>query len=163
MGRTEPRRRFDRPLGVLVLELLRAERAGSGMQSALIVTIADEARNPGEDIIEGFVGHRVGSSGLERLHEALGLGAVIGIAAPAHGAGETAGNRHVAITLRGVLRAPAGMMHAARRRLAPFDRSPQSGDRQARVDRTADGLAGDQARPGIEDDGGVDEAYGNAP
>ena len=49
-------------------------------------------------------------------------------------------------------------VHAAGRRLAPFDGNLEGGNRQAGVDRPADGIADDPARPGVEDDGDVDEA-----
>jgi hypothetical protein len=62
------------------------------------------------------------------------------------------------VDLGGILRAAIGMVNAARRLLSAIDGSPQGGDRQARIDRPADGVADDQARPGIEDDGDVDEA-----
>jgi hypothetical protein len=56
------------------------------------------------------------------------------------------------------LRAAIGMVNAAWRWLSPIDGSPQGGDRQARIDRAADSIADDQARPCIEEDGDVDEA-----
>ena len=83
---------FDRLPGV-VLELLRAEIAERGMEPPGVVDLVDEARKVGGDVVEGLVGHRVDRLDLERLHEALGLGVVVGIAAPAHRADEAVAAR----------------------------------------------------------------------
>src|SRR5512147_696820 len=50
------------------------------------------------------------------------------------------------------------MVDATWWRPSPVDCRLQSRHRQARVDRAADGVADDQARPGVENDGDVDEA-----
>jgi hypothetical protein len=50
------------------------------------------------------------------------------------------------------------MVNAAGKWLSPADGRSQGGDRQARINRAANGVADDQARPSIEDDGDVDEA-----
>jgi hypothetical protein len=55
------------------------------------------------DVFEGFVGHRVDRLDLHRLHEALRLGIVIWISAPAHRADEAVRGEDLAITLSGVL------------------------------------------------------------
>ena len=65
---------FDRRPGVVILELLRAEIAQGGMETASVVDLVDESRKIVSDIFEGFVGHRIDGFDLERLHEALGLG-----------------------------------------------------------------------------------------
>ena len=63
-------------------------------------------------VLEGFVCHQIHGFDLECLHEALGLGVVVGIAAPAHGAGETVLLQDGAIVFGGILRPTVGMMHA---------------------------------------------------
>lgn len=55
------------------------------------------------------------------------------------------------------LRAAVGMMSHARRRLSPVNGRLQGCHRQPCVDRPTDGVTDDQPRPGIEDDGDVDE------
>jgi hypothetical protein len=60
--------------GVAVLELLRAEIAQSGVETAAVVDLVDESRKVLGDVCEGFVGHRIDGFDLERLHKALGLG-----------------------------------------------------------------------------------------
>src|SRR5271154_6155047 len=65
------------------LELLRAEIAERRMQSALVVDLLDEAGKILNDIFERFVCHRIDRLDLHGFHEALHLGVVIRIAAPA--------------------------------------------------------------------------------
>ena len=69
---------------MLIFELLRAEIAERGVQSACVVDLIDEARKVGRDVLEGLVGHRIDGLDLECLHEALCLGVIIGIAAAPH-------------------------------------------------------------------------------
>src|SRR5262245_4392161 len=64
---------------------------------------------------------RKGGFDLECLHEALDLGVVVGIAAPAHGAGETVLLQDGAIVFGGILRPTVGMMHATPWRIAGAD------------------------------------------
>jgi hypothetical protein len=59
------------------------------------------------------------------------------------------------------LRSTIAVMHAAGRRLSRVDGRAQGGQRQPDVDRAADGITDDPARPGVEDDGNVDEARGD--
>jgi len=54
-------------------------RAGQRDQTARA-----ESRKIISDVIEVFIGHRIDSLDLERLHEALRLGIVVRVAAPAH-------------------------------------------------------------------------------
>ena len=58
------------------------------MQPTGVVDLIDEAGQIGHDVAERLVGHRVDRLDLQRLHEAFGLGIVIGVCAPAHGAFE---------------------------------------------------------------------------
>src|SRR5271168_3667733 len=89
--------------GVAVLELLRAEIAQSGMETASVVDVVDEPWKVLGDVGEGFVGHRIDGFDLERLHEALGLGVVIGIASAPHRADKAAAKQGFPIGLSGVL------------------------------------------------------------
>jgi Retinal pigment epithelial membrane protein len=63
-----------------------------------------KCRKVGGHALEGFVIHQIDRLDFKRLHEALGLGIVIGIATSAHGADETMFGQQVAIGLGGVLR-----------------------------------------------------------
>ena len=60
-----------------------------------------------------------------------------------------------------VLRAAVRVVDAAGRRPSLFDGCAQGGQCQPDVDRSADSVTDDLARPGIEDDGDVDEAGGD--
>src|SRR5215471_15447917 len=79
---------FDRLPGVVILVLRGAQITQRGVESAVVVDLVDEAWKVSCNILEGFVGHQIHSFDLECLHEALGLGIIIRIAAPAHGADE---------------------------------------------------------------------------
>ena len=149
---------FARQLGVLLLELRRAEITERGMQTLRVVDLIDEVRKVGGDILHGFIVHQVDGLDLKRLHEALGSGIVIWIASPAHRTDQPMASKELTIRSRGVLRSAIGMMDTARRRLPPSDCRPQRCHRQARVDRAADRIADDTAGPSIEDHGNVDEA-----
>src|ERR1700737_2269776 len=74
--------------------------------------LVDEAGKVGCDVLEGFVCHQIHGLDLQCLHEALGLGVVVGVSAPAHGAGETMLLQDGAIVFGGILRSTVGMMHA---------------------------------------------------
>jgi Phosphoadenosine phosphosulfate reductase family len=68
--------------------------------------------------IEVYDAWITGRKGIDRLdlygfHEALRLGVVVRIAAPAHRADEAVDDQQVAIAFRCILRAAVGMMHAA--------------------------------------------------
>jgi len=69
------------------------------VQSADVVDLIDKAWKVGGDIFERLVIHRIDGLDLKRLHKALGLGIVLGIAAPAHGADETIFGEYVAVGL----------------------------------------------------------------
>jgi hypothetical protein len=60
-----------------------------------------------------------------------------------------------------VLRPAVGMEHAAGKRLAQRHRPFERGDGMASVEAAADRVADDAARPGVENDGEVDEAGGD--
>src|SRR5208337_1407504 len=149
---------FDRWPGVAVLELLRAQVAQSGVETAGVVDLVDETRKILCDVGEGFVGHRVDGFDLERLHEALRLGIVVRIAAPAHRADQAVAKQGFPIALRSVLRTAVCVMDATWRRLSPLDRGVERGKRQADIDRAADCIADRSPRPGVEDHRNIGEA-----
>ena len=99
-------------LGVSILVLRGAQIAQRRVESSGVVNLVDEAGKVSCDVLEGFVCHQIHGFDLECLHEALGLGVVVGIAAPAHGAGETVLLQSGAIVIGGILRPTVGMMHA---------------------------------------------------
>jgi hypothetical protein len=105
-----------------------------------------------------LVGHRINRFDLQRLHEAFGFGVIVGIAAPAHRTDEAMPIEGLPIGLRGVLRAAVRGMKAAGRRSAVLDCGVQSGERQPDIDGSADGVANDPARPGVENHRDINEA-----
>lgn len=108
------------------------------MQAALIVNIVDEPGKLFGDFIEGLERH-------ERLHEALRLGVVVRVSAPAHRADQVMGRQQSLIDTRGVLRSAVGMMNAPRLRAPSRDRHLQRGEREPRVYRSADRITDDAA------------------
>jgi hypothetical protein len=60
-----------------------------------------------------------------------------------------------------VLRSAVGMENAARKRLAQRHRTLERGDGMTGVETAADRVADDAARPGVENDGEIDEAGGD--
>jgi len=96
------------------------------------------------DIVEGFERHRVDRLDLQGFHQAFGLGIVVRIAFAPHRTDQAVGAQCFAIDFGGILRAAIGMVNAASRWLSPIDGSFQGSDRQAGVDRAADGVADDQ-------------------
>ena len=73
------------------------------MEPLGVVDFVDEAGNVRRDVLEGLVGHEVDGLDLERLHEALGLGVVVRIAAAAHRADETVLVQQLSVGFRRVL------------------------------------------------------------
>ena len=80
------------------------------MQSALVVDLLDEARKILNDVFERFVCHGIDRLDFHGFHEALRLGVVIRIAAPAHRADEAVDGQQVAIALRCILRAADALL-----------------------------------------------------
>ena len=58
----------------------------------------DEARKIDDDVLEGFVGHQVHRLYLQCFHEALRLGVIVWIAAPAHRSDEAMIGEELAYT-----------------------------------------------------------------
>jgi hypothetical protein len=75
-----------------------------------------KCRKVGGHALEGFVIHQIDRLDFKRLHEALGLGIVIGIATSARGADETMFDQQAAIGLGGVLRTAIRVADATLRR-----------------------------------------------
>ena len=59
------------------------------MKPANVVNVVNEAWKISGYILEGFVIHQIDGLDLQRLHEALGLGIVVGVPTPIHRADET--------------------------------------------------------------------------
>src|SRR5260221_6149019 len=85
-------------------------------------------------------------------------GVVVGIASSTHRADQAVVLENVAVGCRGVLRTAIGMMNASGGRPAGADRRLQRRNREPRIDRAADAIADNLARPGIEDGCQVDES-----
>src|SRR6267154_42313 len=71
-GWTASGRGFDRPLGVMFLELRWAQISERGVESSGVVDLVDEARRIGGHVFEGLVFHQADGFDLQRLHKALG-------------------------------------------------------------------------------------------
>jgi hypothetical protein len=91
-------------------------------------------------------------------HEALGLGVVVGIAAPPHGTDEAVVGEDIAVGFGSVLRPAIRVMNAALRRLPYAQSRLQRRNGNAGIDRAADRVANDAARPGIKECCQIDEA-----
>ena len=157
-GRTVSGRGFDRPLGVLVLELYAAQVSERGVEPSLIVDLVDEAGKVGRDVPESFASHRVYRLHLQRLHEALGFGVVVRISAPAHRTNEAVIGQELPVELGRALGSAVGMMHATSSWPPHSDGGFERRCREPGVDRAADGVPHHATRPGVEDNGQIDEA-----
>ena len=120
------------------------------MEPSIIVDMVDEARKMVHDIGERLERHRVDAFNLQRLHKALRLGVVVRIPTPPHRADETMSREKLAIGPSRVLGAAVGVMKSAGRRFSTLDGGAEGSQRQPGVDGSADGIADDAARPGIE-------------
>src|SRR5207244_13606321 len=87
-----------------------------------------------------------------------GLGVVVGIAAPAHGAGETVLLQDGAIVFGGILRPTVGMMHATPWRIAGADGGLECSNGEPCSDRAADGVTADPTHSSHEDRNQVEKA-----
>lgn len=101
------------------------------MEALLVVDLRDEAVDAATGVIEVDESLAVDLFGLERLHEAFGLGVVEGIARPAHAEGDVTIGKPLAVGDGGVLHAAIGMMdQAATRRSSRGDGFLQRSDRK---------------------------------
>ena len=101
------------------------------MQPLLVVDIGDEAIDPASGIAEIDEGRSIDLFGLERLHEAFGLGVVERIARSAHADGDVAIGQPLAVGDGGVLHAAIGVMdEAAGLRLSGVEGFVQRGNRK---------------------------------
>ena len=82
----------------------------------------------------------------------------VGIAAPAHGAGETVLLQGGAIVIGGILRPTVGMMHATPWWIAGADGGLECSNSEPCIDRAADGVTYDATGPSIEDRSQVHKA-----
>lgn len=149
---------FDHQPDTLILELLRGQVAQRRVEPTPVVDVVDEAGKVVRHIGEGLVGHGIDGLDLQRLHEAFGLGIVVGVAAPSHRADQAMRIEDFAIGFCGVLRSAIGVVDAAGRRFPGLDRGLQCRNGQTGIDRSADGIANDPPRPSVEDDGDIGEA-----
>lgn len=89
---------------------------------------------------------------LERLHEQLALGVVVGVAAPAHADLDAVGFEQIGIISRCILHTAVGVMHQAGNGFPCSQRHLPGLDRQRRLQRTAQRPSDDFARECIQDD-----------
>src|SRR5207248_11407324 len=98
----------------------------------------------GGDIFAGLVIHQIDGLDLECLHEALGLGVVVGIAAPPHGTDEAVVGEDIAVDLGSVLRPAIRVMNAALRRLPYAQSRLQRRNGNVGIDRAANRVANER-------------------
>jgi hypothetical protein len=123
-----------------------------------VVDILDEGADAVAGVFEVGVGRAVGFLGFERLHEAFGLGVVVGIAWPAHGALKASLVEPRCVLARSVLDAAIGVVDEASRRIARFDRLVERVLGQARREMVVERPSHPSAREGVDDDGEIDES-----
>src|ERR1700686_721157 len=112
-----------------------------------IIDVFDEARQRRDDIVESLVLHQVDLLDLECLHEALGLGVVVWVAASTHRTLEAVLGKLGAIIFGGIVRTAIGVMDAPSRRPARGDGGSQRSQRQTYIDPLADRLADNSPGP----------------
>ena len=132
------------------------------MQSSSIVYLLDEDRQSPGDIGEGLVAREIDFLDLQRLHEALRPGIMVGIADAAHRSAQAGSLQRFAIQLRRVLAAPVGVMDAAGRRPPACDSGLQGGQGERRVQALRQGVTDDLPAAGIKDDREVAKALRDA-
>ena len=144
---------------MLILKLSRAQIALRRVQSAGVVHV-DEFREVVADILERLVSHQIDGFDLERLDQALGLGIVIGVAAPAHRAEQAVLSKQFPIALGRVLAASVRVVNTPLAGLTRRDGRLQSRRGEPRVNRATDCPTRDAARLGVDHHRHVDEAVG---
>ena len=104
--------------GVLLLEVDGAAIAKGRVQPLGIVDIFDEVRQSRRHVVEGSIVAKIHLLDFQGFDKALGLGVIVGIAAPAHRTCETIFGKFGAVVRGGILAATIGMVDAAGRRIA---------------------------------------------
>jgi hypothetical protein len=116
------------------------------MQSDAIVVLLDERGNVRTQVVEISIGIGVDLFPLERLHDALTTGVVIGVGRPAHAREHVVRSQPGHVRVGGILDAAIGLMHPPRRRVplceGMFQRCDRQPGGQRAVQRPADDLAG---------------------
>ena len=105
-----------RPLGWILIRLLFYQSAGcidprtaagrdipAPNEACVCVDLLNEVGKLLDDVLEGFVSHWIDSLDRQRLHEALGLCVVVGIASAPHGAYQAMFGKELAVDLGGIL------------------------------------------------------------
>jgi hypothetical protein len=122
-----------------------------GVQSLAVVDLLDEAADRLPRVVGIAVGAAVDLLLLQRLHEALRLSVVVGIADAAHAWLDGMAGQQLGVVAAGVLHAAVGVVdEAVGRRPACRDRHGQRGDREARLQVRLERPADDPAAVRIE-------------
>ena len=132
------------------------------MQPVAIVVLLDERRNVRAQVVEIPIGVRVDLLPLERLHEALTTGVVIGVGGPTHARDHVVRSQQGHVLLRGILDAAIGMVDQPRRRVPLREGVRQGRDRQPGSQRAVQRPAHDLAGIRIEHHRQVDELRSQA-
>ena len=103
------------------LELLRRTIAQRRVQPDAIVVLVDEGFDVRAQMLEIPIVVGVDLLPLERFHEALAAGVVVGVRRPTHARDHLVLAEQLHVCAGGILHAPIGMMHHARRRLSLCD------------------------------------------
>src|SRR5438067_6923617 len=127
--------------GVFLFKFSRTFVSERRVATLGIIDIFDEARQRASDVIESLVLHQVDLLDLECLHEALGLGVVVWVAASTHRTLEAVLGELGAVILSSVLRTAIGVMDAPWWRSAHRDGGSECGKRQTCIDPLADRIA----------------------
>ena len=131
------------------------------MEPLAVVGLLDEASDAGAGIASIAIGAAVDLLLLERFHEALGLGVVVGIADPAHARLDIVIAQDLRVIAAGILHTPVRVMdEAAGDRPARRDRHIECRDRQLCPQMRLEHPAYDLAAEGIEHDGEIAELLG---
>ena len=132
------------------------------MKPAAVVDLVDEARKIFGDVGEGLVGHRITASTFSVFMKLSALALSYGLPRRPIEPTRPCRSRAQPIGLRGILRPAVRVMKAAGRRPAVLDCGVQSGERQPDIDGSADGVADNATRPGVENHGDINEAHGDS-
>ncbi len=115
------------------------------MQSVAIVVLLDERGNVRTQVIEISIGVGADLLLLERLHDALTPGVVIGVGRPTHARNDVVRPQQGPVLLGRILHATIGMMDHPRRRIPLREGVRQRRDRQSGGQRAVQRPAHDLA------------------